>query len=115
MSMMDEGVMELMKARRELDKAHLAACAAMARFQTVKEDATLPSDERIAARSLLDQTVPLCKAILCAMQAIPGVARPKVQRVQTSDLRPQGCRAHALQRAYWTSSRRRSAVRWPPA
>jgi len=76
--MMDGGVLELMKARRELDKAHKAACAAMARFQTVKAADIMMADERIAARSLLDQTVPLCKAILCAMQAVPEVALPWV-------------------------------------
>lgn len=91
--MMDDGVMELMKARRELDKAHKAACAAMARFQTVKAADIMTADERIAARSLLDQTVPLCKAILCAMQAVPAIAGTRSQTSEvrsqpTSDLRP---------------------------
>lgn len=73
-TMLDDGVMELMTARRELDKAHKAACAAMARFQSVKCADIMSADERIAARSLLDQTVPLCTAILAALQAVPNVA-----------------------------------------
>jgi len=90
--MMDDGVMELMTARRELDKAHKSACAAMARFQTVKAADILTADERIAARSLLDQTVPLCKAILCAMQAVPEVALPKAERnlkLETGNLKTE--------------------------
>jgi hypothetical protein len=85
MSMMDDGVLELMRARRELDKAHKAACAAMARFQSVKSADIMSADERVAARSLLDQTVPLCKAILCAMQAVPDVALPKALRVESME------------------------------
>lgn len=86
MTMNDEAVFELMKARRLLDQAHKAACAAMARFQTVKDEQSLPLDERLAARSLLDQTVPLCKAILCAMQAVPEVAGLKPE---TGNLIPE--------------------------
>jgi hypothetical protein len=81
-TMLDDGVMDLMTARRELDKAHKAACAAMARFQAVKCADIMSADERVAARSLLDQTVPLCKAILCSLQAVPDVALPKVQRTE---------------------------------
>jgi hypothetical protein len=88
MKLMDEGVFELMKARRDLDEAHKAACAAMARFQSVKCADIATPDERIAARSLLDQTVPLCKAILCAMQDVPDIARPKGARVEQKELLP---------------------------
>jgi hypothetical protein len=80
-TMLDDGVMSLMTARRELDKAHKAACAAMARFDAVKNADIMMADERIAARSLLDQTVPLCHAILSALQAVPDVALPKTYRM----------------------------------
>lgn len=86
MTMMDDGIQELKNARRELDKAHKAACAAMARFQTVKAADIMTTDERIAARSLLDQTVPLCKALREAMQAVPAIAGT---RIQTSEVRDQ--------------------------
>jgi len=88
-TMMDDGILSLMTARRELDKAHKAACAALARFDAVKSADIMTTDERVAARSLLDQTVPLCKAILCAMQAVPDVALPKNARDQRSEIRDQ--------------------------
>ncbi len=74
MTMLDDGVASLLVARRALDKAHKAACAAMARFDAVNSSDIMTADERVAARSLLFQTVPLCKAILCAMQDVPEAA-----------------------------------------
>jgi hypothetical protein len=77
-----DGVYDLMRARRELNEAHKAACTALARFASVDEDLSLPVEERVSARSLIDQTKPLCKAILTALQAIPEPAQPKVVRME---------------------------------
>lgn len=85
MRLMDEALVELGNARRELDKAHKASCAAMARFQTLKNADILTIEERIAARSLLDQAVPLCKAILVAMQAVPAIAGARGQGSEVRD------------------------------
>jgi hypothetical protein len=112
MSMMDDGVLELMKARRELDKAHKAACAAMARFQTVKDADIMTADERVAARSLLDQTALTCKAILCAMQAVPAIAGTRSQTSEvrsqpTSDLCPLTSGLPCVKTAAWMLNKRR--------
>jgi hypothetical protein len=105
MSMMDDGVLELMRVRRELDKAHKAACAAMARFQTVKDADIMTADERVAARSLLDQTALTCKAILCAMQAVPAIAGT---RSQTSEVRSQPTSGlPCVKTAAWILNKRR--------
>jgi len=104
MTMLDDGVMDLMTARRELDKAHKAACAAMARFQAVKCADIMSADERVAARSLLDQTVPLCKAILAALQAVPAIAG---NRGQESGVRGQRTDDGGQKTAAWMLNRRR--------
>ena len=88
--MTDNGVLSLKKVRRQLDAAHREACNAMAFFDTDRADNSLPVEERIAARSLLDQMVPLCEALRCAMNAVPETAQPKAYRMsEFIDQRPQ--------------------------
>jgi hypothetical protein len=79
--MTDNGVLSLKKVRRQLDAAHREACNAMACFDTDRADNSLPIEERIAARSLLDQMVPLCAALRTAMNAVPEAAQPKAYRM----------------------------------
>jgi len=82
----DHGIWSLQKARANIDKAHKEACNALACFDADKTDNSLPAEDRIAARSLLDQTATLCKAILCAMDSVPEAAQPKAVRATPPEL-----------------------------
>ena len=83
---MDTGIHALQRARRDLDKTHKAACAALVEFDLLHDDPRQPAEDRLAARSLRAQTLELCEHIRAAMNAVPEAA---VNRIQESDVRSQ--------------------------
>lgn len=85
--MTDNGIWSLKKARRQLDAAHREACNALACFDTDRADNSLPVEARIAARSLLGETVELCKHLMDAMNSIPEAAQQKAAQIEP----PEAC------------------------
>lgn len=87
----DTGIWSLQKTRALLNKAHKDACDALLLFEAARADNSLPAEDRIAARSLLDQTKTLCTALSCAMNAVPDVAQPKAIRLTADTRQPPSC------------------------
>jgi hypothetical protein len=74
MSRLDKAIRALQIAQRSLDEAHRAACAALAAFDAVDADRSLPAEERIAARSLKQQTLTYCEHIRHGLADLPAAA-----------------------------------------
>lgn len=73
----DRNLYILKFAHKQLDKAHRAACEALATFDAIHDDRRFDGETRLAAKSLRAETLEFCGHIRAAMNAVPEAALPR--------------------------------------
>jgi len=74
---MERAIRAMRAAQRLTNEAHRAACEALATFDTIDQDRSRSSDERIAARSLKEETLIYCEHLRKTMENYPQACAPR--------------------------------------